>query len=351
MNKTKMAILTLCALSAFSLMGCGGKTTADNLIPDEKPYRWANVPTPQAQPDDGVVIDGNFDDAIWQNITWLDAVDTPDVGKNSNIKVGTVITEKGLYLAFDVEESGSNIWVNPERASYCNSCIELYMDAADAEAMTKKTVEFDLMADGTYSLRSRVGSNSDWKSARYKNGESPVTACATKGGSVNERTCYGYSYEVFMPKEYLEYLGYEFSTDIEFALNPVHIVSLDYNSTDDSIARLYSQWIGKYAYGYNWGIPKTWLAFGKDGLVGYKINISQTGESSLGMVSGLGGTNVINKGHTGKLEVICLNGGKLKILTVDGKNVTDKVAWQGDYGTFDLGKPTADVNVSVAFGK
>ena len=353
MNKTKIAALTLSALSAFSLAGCssGSNTTADNLVADENPYRWANIPTPQAQMDDGVTIDGNFDDAIWQNITWLDGVDAPETGKSANIKVGSVITDKGLYLAFDIEENGSNIWVNPDRDSFCNSCIELYMDSADSDSMTKRAIEFDLMADGTYSLRSRAGYNGGWKAAYYKDAESPVTACATKGGPVNDRSCYGYSYEIFMPKAYLEYLGYDFSTDMLVALNPVHIISLDYNTKDYTVARLYSQWVGDYANGYNWGIPSSWLVFGKDGLAGHKINVSQSGETSLGMVSGLDGVNVVNTGHTGKLEIVCLNGGKLKVLTVNGQNVMDKVVWKGDYGTLDIGEVTADVNVSAAFGK
>lgn len=349
MNKTKMAVLALCALYALPLAGCSMGSGA--LIPDDNPYQWANTPVPQAQPDEGVVIDGNFDDPIWQNTTWLNGVDAPETGKTANIKVGTAITEKGLYLAFDVEETGTNIWVNPDRADYCNSCIEMYMDSPDADAMTQKAIEFDLIADGSYALRRRAGYNGGWKSAYYKDGDSPVMACSTKGGPVNDRACYGYSYEVFMPKSYLEYLGYEFSTDMEVAINPVHIISLEYNSTDSDVARLYSQWIDGYVDGYRWDTPRTWPTFDKQGLAGYKINVDQSGDPSLGMVSGLNGVNLVNKGHSGKLEVLCLNGGQLKSLTVNGKDAMNDIVWQGDFGTLDLGTVTADVNVTAAFGK
>lgn len=77
--------------------------------------------------------------------------------------MGTAITAKGVYIAVDVEETGSKIYVNPNRASYCNSCIELYMDMASETDLTKKTFELDLMANGDFSVRSRVPARWDWK--------------------------------------------------------------------------------------------------------------------------------------------------------------------------------------------
>lgn len=40
-----------------------------------KPYRWANTPAVQAEMDEGVKIDGEFNDSVYENINWLDAVD------------------------------------------------------------------------------------------------------------------------------------------------------------------------------------------------------------------------------------------------------------------------------------
>ncbi|MFR2943854.1 MAG: hypothetical protein ACLTKZ_01460, partial [Lachnospiraceae bacterium] len=92
--------------------------------------------------------------------------------------------------------------------------------------------------------------------------------------------------EVFLSKGYLEKMGYEFSEEMEIALNLVHIISLDYNQTNHQLARVYSQWIADYSDNYDWGKPNTWLTFGKNGLETYNINVTVTGDKTLGSVVG-----------------------------------------------------------------
>lgn len=341
------ALLPSCL--ALSLFSCGG--AKENYVPDENTYHWANLPALKAEMDDGVKIDGVFDDPIYENIRWLEVVDRPDIEKSSDIRLGTAITAKGVYIAVDVEETGSNIYVNPNRASYCNSCIELYMDVASETSMTKKTFEFDLIADGNYSIRSRVPARSDWKSAYAPNDIAPIAAAKTKDGRVNSDTCYGYTYEVFLSVDYLKKMGYEFSENMEIALNPVHIISLDYNQMNYQLARVYSQWMANYSDNYVWDKPNTWLAFGKDGLEAYDINVTVTGDKTLGVVTSTTGKNEIFKGHSCELKVLRLNDAKLTKFTVDGKDLLEKIRWYGDVGYLTISDSTSDVEIEAEFSK
>ena len=333
---------------AFTLSACG--SAKDTYIADLYPYHWANIPAVQPEMDEGVKIDGEFDDPVYENIRWLEATDRPDSEKSSVIRVGTAITEKGLYIAVDVEETGSKIYVNPNRDSCWNSCIELYIDIAGAANMTKQAFEFDLMPNGNYSIRSRVPARGDWKSAYAPSDIAPVTAAKTKGGKLNSDTCYGYSCEAFLSKGYLEKSGYEFSDDMELALNPVHIISLDYNLANQ-LARIYSQWMQNYSENYNWNNPNTWLTFGKNGLLAYDVEATVTGDRSLGSVTSANGNNGIFKGHDGELKILCMNGSKLVKLTVNGENMLAQVRWFGDVGYLTVKNPTANVKVEAEFSK
>lgn len=353
-NKKKLSVMLACTLVsscvAVTFGACGGEAK-DTYIPDENTYRWANTPAVHAEMDEGVKIDGEFNDPVYENITWLDATDRPDSEKTSAIRMGTAITAKGVYIAIDVEETGSKIYVNPARDSYCNSCIEMYMDIASENGMTQKTFEIDLVANGEFAIRTRVLSKEEWKPSYATNDIAPIVAAKTKGGKVNTDACYGYSYEVFLSKGYLEKMGYEFSEDMEIALNPVHIISLDYNQTNYQLARVYSQWMANYSDNYDWSKPNTWLTFGKNGLQTYNIDVTVTGDKTLGVVTGTDGKNEIFKGHNGELKILCLNGSKLTKLTVNGENVLEKVRWSGDAGYLTLAKPEADVEVEAEFSK
>ena len=335
---------------AAMLTACGNAGAEDTYIESSTPYQWTNTPIGSPEMDAGVKIDGEFDDPVYKNIRWLDAVDRPDNEKSSTIRIGTAITEKGIYVAVDVEETGSKIYVNPSRGNWCNSCIELYMDSADAPNMTEKAVEFDMVPNGEYSVRSRVPSRGDWKSAYAPNEIAPVTAAKTKGGKVNSDDCYGYTCEVFFPKGYLEKLGYDFSEDMVIALNPVHIISLDYKQ-ENQLARIYSQWLANYSSNYNWNNPNTWLTFDKNGLQAYDIETTIAGDSSLGMITNANGGNDLVKGHDGELKIVCMNSSKLTKLIVDGENVLDRVLWTGDVGYLTVKNPTDTVKVNAEFSK
>lgn len=355
MEKIKrLSAVLMCSLQVLGVVtmfaACGNTEAEDTYIADPAPYHWENEPTPQPEMDEDVKIDGEFDDPVYQNIRWLEAVDHPDSEKSSTIRIGTAITEKGVYIAADVEETGSRIYVNPNRGNWCNSCIELYMELADSHDMTARAIEFDMVPNGTYSIRSRIPSRWDWKSAYAPNEIAPVTAAKTKGGELNSEDCYGYTYEAFLSKGYLEKLGYEFSEDMVLALNPVHIVSLDYNQ-ENQLARIYSQWLGNYSSTYNWNNPNTWLAFDKNGVEAYDIETTITGNSSLGMVTNSNGGNVFYKGHDGELRIVCLNSTKLVKLIVDGKDALNRVLWTGDVGYLTIANPTANVEVEAEFSE
>ena len=95
-------------------------------------------------------IDGKFDEEKWKNVRWLYAEDKPNATQSAKIEFASFVGEKGIFIGGKVEETGSNIWVNPDRGSWTNSCLEMYIGPVGyGEEGKHKTIEYDVQADGS----------------------------------------------------------------------------------------------------------------------------------------------------------------------------------------------------------
>ena len=147
-----MSGLCLAALMCAAFAGCGG-----GVAEDPNPYSFTNPGHAVADTDADMTIDGVFDEARWNESKWLTATDRINASQYADITFTTSYGEKGVYFGMQVEETGTNIYVNHSRTSYYNSCIEMYMGPVGVPNNTLQTLEFDFLPDGTYS--NRVNSN------------------------------------------------------------------------------------------------------------------------------------------------------------------------------------------------
>lgn len=125
MKKIILLIATL--LFALSMVACAKE------LPKEE-YN-ADLGEEQLVIDEGITIDGNLDDAIWEksvltNIEGAKNVDVETYGER-NMDIYTYIGEKAVYFAFDVTDQ--NLYYNRERSQGQNSTVELYFAGVTQE--------------------------------------------------------------------------------------------------------------------------------------------------------------------------------------------------------------------------
>ncbi len=333
---TKIASLIGAGALALCMAGCS------DFVEDPKPYP---VPTKRvADIDADMTIDGKFDEARWQGVRWLNGVDKINAQQSADINFTTSYGTKGVYFAMKVEEHGTNIWVNLDRASYMNSCIEMYMGPSD-DTTSSHLFEFDFMADGSYTSKFRY---SDWTEVKAPYNILPIVASTTIGGEVNTPECTGYTVEGFFPFKYLEFVGYDVSDpeNMVLGISPVHIFSFNHNGTNKDVDRYWSEWPNKYLPNYDRWNPSTYFRFGKNGLVSHKITVNKSG-SGMGTVQEKSGLDYVLSGVDTTIVVQTINNAKVKALTVNGVDYMDKLnEVQGEY-RFTVVKPTQDIVIDI----
>lgn len=355
----KTASVSVCALMlAASLAACAGGERATGLKPDPNPYTFVNQQHPQAEMDADMTIDGKFDEARWQQSRWLHGVDKPNSKQSATIDFTTSFGEKGMYIALQVEEEGTNIWVNPNRPSYINSCIEMYMGPAGEEDGTSKTFEFDLQADGTIG-NVRLNTNypdgrNDWRDGKTTWDLMPVIATVPLGGEVNTPECYGYAIEAFFPYGYLEFGGWDVSDpdNMVVGINPVHVFSFNYTgenaSSNETVDRNWSMWLTNYLGGIWWLNPDQFFHFGKNGLLSYDYTVVYGGTGK-GTVTEKNGLNYV-LAQTGSTFVVnAVNGAAVTKLTVNGVDYLSLLTESGGVYAFNTGLPTQDLLIEIDF--
>ncbi len=324
---------------ALCLAGCS------NIVKDPKPYP---APTKRvAELDADMTMDGKFEEARWQSVRWLNGVDKINDKQSADINFTTSYGEKGVYFAMKVEEHGTNIWVNPERASYMNSCIEMYMGPCE-DANEHRMFEFDFMADGSYTSKFRY---SDWTEVKAPANILPIVASETIGGEVNTPECTGYTVEGFFPFAYLDFVGYDVSDPQNMVLGiaPVHIFSFNYLGTNKDADRLWSEWPKAYLPNFNMWNPSSFFRFGKNGLISHKIIVNKTG-SGMGTVREKSGLDYVLSGIDTTFVVETINNAEVKSLTVNGVDYMAKLSKvQGEY-RFLVEKPTQDIVIDIEIG-
>lgn len=300
-----------------------GKKDPQTVTENTQPYSFTNTEKFVAEADSDMTIDGRFDEARWNESRWLYATDRINSKQYAEISFTTSYGGKGIYFAMKVEEFGTNIYVNPDRASYINSSIEMYMAPANDPTASTRMFEFDFLADGSY--KSKLNYNG-WTEVRISGASMPVVKAVPIGGEVNTPACTGYQIEAFFPNGYLEFAGYdtEHLNDLVLGIDPVHIFSFDYEGKDLGQSRYWSCWSQKYLTGWQWQNPATFFHFGKDGLVAYDMSIT-IGGSGKGTVEDADGNTYLLPDSKPTLVFHTKNGSGVSKVVIDGEDVTNSI--------------------------
>ena len=335
--------LCLAALMCAAFAGCG--TT---VVKDSNPYSFTNPGHAVAEADADMTLDGVFDEARWSESKWLAAVDRINASQYADIMFSTSYGEKGIYFGMQVEETGTNIFVNHSRTSYYNSCIEMYMGPSTEGYDSALCFEFDFLADGTYEPKLNYNG---WNSAYTTWDKMPVVASQQLGGEVNTAECYGYTIEAFFPWEYLEFAGYSVETQEErdalvLGIDPVHIFSFNYDGTDLNADRFWSNWPANYI-DIGWQNPSTFFKFGKDGLLAYNYTVTYGGTGK-GEVQESHGWDYVLQQADATFSITTYNGAKVTSLTVNGVDYTGSLLGSGGSFTFTVPKSEFTENIAIA---
>lgn len=338
------------AISEIKLLG---KDAASTNVGSTEKYAISNpsndVKQVVAEVDSFMTLDGAFDEEIYGGLRWLTAQDKVNAKQYADIAMTTLITEKGIYVATDVEEHGSHIYYNPDRANYLNSCIEIYLALDGQQSLYNYgTFEIDMTAGGGLSVRTRAN---DWMDVDTSVAKTPVLAAKTKGGAVNTDECYGYTMEMFIPMDYLRWVGLDIPEnpdDVRLRINPAHIFSFNYDGTHLTQDRRHG--LFGEADGTTWADCPTWYSFGNKGLNAYDVNVTQLGAKSLGKLTEKSGRPYVLENAKATFTIEKYNNSVLKTLRINGVDMRSKIVWNGDdVGTLTIPSVNSALNVDVEF--
>lgn len=356
----KILALTACVTTFSTLAACSSETVyvyKTRIIADPNPYTFDNNDNREhAEYDSYMKIDGKIDEEKWSQVRWLYGEDKPNSVQNATIEFTGFVGEKGVFVAGKVEETGSNIWVNPDRGSWTNSCLEIYMGPVGQQTDDYcLTFEFDIQADGTTGNMRLAPDKPNEKDIHTTWDKMPVIAAQQIGGNVNTPECTGYTVEGFFPWAYLEMGGWDVSEkqDMKIGIDPVHIFSLQYYGEEVSEkiteTRIWSRWSEKVLSNIGWLAPDTYFRFDKDGLMQYTYTVNYSGEGK-GVIETQSGDDFIYGWGMTTFVVRPRNGAVLKSLTVDGVDYMPVLRDNNGSYVFDVKNPTGDLTINAEFG-
>ena len=347
----KTAAIVACGAAAvLPLAACSHDNV--KIIPDPNPYSFTNAIRASAEYDSYMKIDGKLDDEKWNNVEWLHGKDEPNSVQSATIDFTSFVGEKGIFIGAKVEEKNCNIWVNPNRGSWTNSCLELYVGPVKQENNRAKTFEFDIQADGTTdNMRIKEPErdmHTTWDVM-------PVVAGQQIGGKVNTPECTGYTVECFIPWAYLELGGWDVSDpqNLKVGIEPVHIFSLRYEGEEVfanvTNTRIWSRWTEKVLPDIGWLAPDTFFRFDDGGLIYYDYKVNYTGDGK-GSVETKSGFDFVYGWGKSDFTVRPRNGARVKSLKVNGEDYMSKLKDLNGTYEFSIDEPDDDVVIDVEFG-
>ncbi len=247
-----LLLAVLLTLVVAVLAGCGEEPQINlNDLPDADPYTYHNPDAAKAEPDPGITIDGVLDEEIYQGKNWM-WLHNDDGGNNVTIGITSHWGEKGMYFVYDVTESVP-IYVNLDRASYMKSCIEMYLAPSYVTSRNQNSYfEIDMLPTGNLNFKMSNGRD-NYSDVTTTYDKMAVLGATTKGGEVNTPDCYGYNLELFIPWEYMNWLGMDMDSmkDGFVYINPAHITSNNLNGTDSNLDRLWYHYAQQQGAGFS----------------------------------------------------------------------------------------------------
>ncbi len=317
-----LAAVLLLAIAALAVWLIAFQDT--KIVPAKDPYSYRNPAEVKAEPDEGFIIDGILDEAQYQNCNWLKLKNTQG-GAGAELAMTSFYGENGMYIVYDITENAM-IYVNPDRPSYLNSCIEMYLASSNASSMNSNEIfEIDMLPTGDLSVRQRTGKD-NWVNAASTDDIMAHLGATTKGGPVNTEQCTGYYLELFIPWAYLDKVGIDAAAMQEsfFYINPVHITSFNYEGTNASSDR--------YWYGFatqlgsdGWNDVSQFFRFGAKGVLG-----TVPVELKPGANYTISGNDSVIPGMMTVVEIKPDAGYALSSIIINGEEHIDRVSYNKD---------------------
>lgn len=336
-------------ISEIKILGKDGEPT---YVGDGE-YTYTNPTKAVAEADEGIVMDGEFDEQQWKDAKWVKVQDKITDKQYADIQFAMWYGEKGIYFGVIVEETGAHIYYSPSRDSFLNSCIELYMGVATTPTDKLKNLEIDFHPNGN--VASRLTYMSGLQRFYLPSEYMPINASKVLGGEINSLESYGYQLEVLIPWEYLKQAGYDIDNkdDLVIGFNPVHIWSFNETGADLSFDRYWSMWATDYINA-QWEVASSWFLCDKDGIKAYDCNVEVQGDVKV-KVSGLTTeTGLVFENNTASLTLKVVNNTKdaIKSITINGQEYDlSKIAWDGSNGTMLLSDVKEDLNIVITTEK
>ena len=340
-SKRVLLVLALATL-VISLVGCksilnlGGVTE----VPADKEYTFTNPEPELAKTDEGFKIDGIADEEAYKNANWL-YLNNNGEGNNVNIALTSHFGQQGMYFVFDVTESFP-IYVNPDRSTVLNSGIEMYLAPAGTKNDRENNFfEIDLQPTGNMAFKMTNG-RWGYVDAKTTNDKMARLGATTKGGEINTTECYGYVLELFIPWDYMEWLGVDVEKMKDHALvNIAHITSFNYAGTNVNIDRYW------YSFGDQIGAAFSdvyrYYKFYENGAVGtIPVNFAEGEHYSIS------GQASVLSGKSATVTVTPEEGYSISSVLVDGKDRMSDVKFNSNgSATLTINNVTKAVTVSA----
>ena len=337
-SKRVLLIITLATL-VMSLAGCAIGFGIKE-VPTDKEYTFTNPEPELAKTDEGFKIDGIADEEAYKNANWLYLSNNGE-GNNVNIAVTSHFGQQGMYFVFDVTESFP-IYVNPERSTVLNSGIEMYLAPAGTQSDRENNFfEIDLQPTGKMVFKMTNG-RWGYVDAKTTNDKMAILGATTKGGEINTAECYGYVLELFIPWDYLEWLGVDVAKMKDHALvNIAHITSFNYAGTNVDIDRYWYQFGAQI--GAEFPNVYRYYKFDKDGAVGTVPVTFVSGEHY-----SISGQASVLSGKSATVTVTPEAGYSVTSILVDGKERIGDAKYNNDgSATLTINNVTKEITVSA----
>ena len=337
-SKRVLLIITLATL-VMSLAGCAIGFGIKE-VPTDKEYTFTNPEPELAKTDEGFKIDGIADEEAYKNAKWLYLSNNGE-GNNVNIAVTSHFGQQGMYFVFDVTESFP-IYVNPERSTVLNSGIEMYLAPAGTQSDRENNFfEIDLQPTGKMVFKMTNG-RWGYVDAKTTNDKMAILGATTKGGEINTTECYGYVLELFIPWDYLEWLGVDVAKMKDHALvNIAHITSFNYAGTNVDIDRYWYQFGAQI--GAEFPNVYRYYKFDKDGAVGTVPVTFVSGEHY-----SISGQASVLSGKSATVTVTPEAGYSVTSILVDGKERIGDAKYNNDgSATLTINNVTKEITVSA----
>lgn len=313
-NKIVYLLLFVCLLSVLILStACqknNGGSVEYEIIPSTEDYVPDYRPSSGATLDDGITIDGNFDDAVYSNLKWI-TLSKVDGTQTATVKMTVSIGKNGLLIAADVVEN-TLITYNAIRPTAYESGLEMYIAFGDSESWRDGLYEVDLTAAERFGIRKYTALGYVDCAVAYDT--SPMYK-VVREGSIKDNACTGYRFELFMPYALFGRTG----RCNEVYVNPTHIAMPDWELTE---VRNWYNFGGRQSSLYDWSAINQGYTFNRNGAVINRLKISN---ATGGTVTEEFGYDYCITDDVVNLKIQPENGYKLSSLVVNGKECVNDV--------------------------